>query len=338
MPPALLVVIVFSASATEFAASAAENTIGNWSCEPLTNVTLAPRVFWVQQNCTGIVRRAAPFWGETNVGPVIVNMVSALLSADKDSPRLRPEIARTSLGLAKLHDLAATAAQPDFAPLAGVNGGYFFEVNREDFLDDVCFGKSRRDALANVSLSDPNTGIGDGLTIMRGRYVSSNCDKIGNSKPVAAVLDYPPRFVKMERAQRLPPGIEWAIAAGPNLVSRNASTGESRVDIEGDNVNILEHASNTALGIRAHGRNRTQEFLLVTFDGIDGCVEYKPTCGVNSWQFASFMLDYLKVETAMEMDQGGSTAMWVKGQSNTGIVTNPGHSERLLFNGLFVGV
>lgn len=47
-----------------------------------------------------------------------------------------------------------------FMPLAGVNGGYFFEVNRKSFFDDVCFGKVRNDALHNVSMTDPNAGTG----------------------------------------------------------------------------------------------------------------------------------------------------------------------------------
>jgi exopolysaccharide biosynthesis protein len=45
------------------------------------------------------------------------------------------------------------------------------------------------------------------------------------------------------------------------------------------------------------------------------------------------MKDYLHCSSAMNMDQGGSTTMWVKGQ---GVVSNPGHGLRNLANGLFV--
>jgi len=132
-------------------------------------------------------------------------------------------------------------------------------------------------------------------------------------------------------------GVQWAIGAGPNLVSYDAAKNASFVDIQGDNVNIVEHASNTGLALRG------AEFMLVTFDGEDGCTEYKPTCGINSHQFAAFLLDHLDVHTAMEMDQGGSTAMWVRGQPGTvpgepGIVSNPNNAERQLFNGVFIGV
>ena len=97
-------------------------------------------------------------------------------------------------------------------------------MNRADFFDDVCFGKSAADAHLPPSLTNPNAGIGDSLTIINGTYLSSNCDKVGNSEPVAAVLDYPPRFVQLKRAERLPAGVQTAIGAGPNLVSHNSST------------------------------------------------------------------------------------------------------------------
>lgn len=210
-------------------------------------------------------------------------------------------------------------------------------MNREDFIDDVCFGKFRKAALEPASMTDPNAGIGDSLTIINGTYASSNCDKIGNSKPVAAVLDSPPRFVKLGRGERLPSSVRWAIGAGPNLVSFNDTTGQSYIDVEGDNVNIVEHSSNTAIALRG------DEFMLVTFDGSDLCPNADPTCGINSRQFAGFLLDHVGADTAMEMDQGGSTVMWVNGQPGTvpgepGVVSNPGRGERLLFNGIFIGI
>lgn len=304
-----------------------------WHCLTLSNTSLAPSVFWLKQNCTGIISSPSI----ARIGPIIVNIVVASMSNTTSSPLLRPAVATTSLGLAKLHELAANASTPSFKPLAGVNGGFFFEVDKKDFFDDVCFGKFRRDALEPPSESHPNFGIGDSLTILDGVYASNNCNCIGNSEPVAAVLDFPPRFVQLQRAGRLPDDVKWAIGAGPTLVSYNSSTGKSFIDITGDNVNILEHASNTGLGLRGN------DFMLVTFDGEDGCVEYNPTCGVNSHEFAAFMLDYLHVDTAMELDQGGSTAMWITGQPGSvpgepGIVTNPGNGERQLFNGVFIGV
>ena len=43
-----------------------------------------------------------------------------------------------------------------------------------------------------------------------------------------------------------------AIGAGPNLVSYNSATKEAYVDIpaDDDNINLLEFAANTAVGIK----------------------------------------------------------------------------------------
>ena len=97
------------------------------------------------------------------------------------------------------------------------------------------------------------------------RVGACNPDGVPDSR--LEVLDYPPHFVKLDRGEKLPAGVRWAIGAGPNLVSRNPG-GTSVIDIEGDNVNIVEHASNTAIALKG------SVMMLVTFDGEDGCTEY----------------------------------------------------------------
>lgn len=90
---------------------------------------------------------------------------------------------------------------------------------------------------------------------------------------------------------------------------------------------MLEHASNTAVALRAS----TQSALFVTVDGADGCSQ--PTCGVNSYQLAYLLKDFLHATSGMNMDQGGSTTMYVGGR---GVVTNPGAGVRAVGNGLFL--
>lgn len=94
-----------------------------WHCVTLSNVTLSRDVWWTKKNCTGEVE--APL-GKTYVGPVVVNIAHALLSESAQSPLIRPAVAKTTLGLAKLHELALNASsegEEGFVPLAGVNGG-----------------------------------------------------------------------------------------------------------------------------------------------------------------------------------------------------------------------
>ena len=48
--------------------------------------------------------------------------------------------------LATVGEMAA--AQPSRKLWAGINGGYFWRLDSQSFIDGVCIGKSRADALA----------------------------------------------------------------------------------------------------------------------------------------------------------------------------------------------
>lgn len=229
--------------------------------------------------------------------------------------------------------------------VAGVNGGYFWRLDLSTFFDDVCLGKTRKDALQPASLSNPNYGVGDSLLTINGTVYASNCDLPGYNVPVALIANgSSSSIVVMSRGQRLPDTVVDAIAAGPNLVSYNSTTKSSYVDIPKDdyNVNIWEHAADTGVGLVMR-KGQTSHLLMATVDGYDGCPIRDATCGIFCHQMGFFMKDFLGATTAMEMDQGGSTTMWVTGQPNGGLVSNsdnnnPNSSARPVFDGLFVTV
>lgn len=141
-----------------------------------------------------------------------------------------------------------------------------------------------------------------------------------------------------------------ALSAGPNLVSTDITTGESYVDIpsDDDNINILEHAANTAVGIVLEDDFVTaSKLILVTTDGSDECGPLDYTCGLNSKNLASLMKDHFNTGMAMSHDQGGSTTMWVKGvnPSRNGVVSRSHNTEpedqdgpRNVANGLFIEI
>lgn len=237
--------------------------------------------------------------------------------------------------------------------VAGVNGGYFWRLDDSSFIDDVCFGKTRKDAEQPVSLASPNYGIGDGLTIVNGTVLSSNCDLPGYNVPVALIANgTSSQIVIMSKGQRLPNTVANAIAAGPNLVSYNSTSKSSFVDIPQDdyNVNIWGHGADTAIGLvlneatpSSSSSLLSKTLLMATVDGHNGCHVKDATCGIFPRPLGFFMKDFLGATTAMAMDRGGSTTMWVAGQPNDGVVSNsdnnnPNASPRSLFNGLFVGV
>jgi hypothetical protein len=158
--------------------------------------------------------------------------------------------------------------------LAGINGGYFYEVNKSSFLDLVCRGKFKSDALKEASVSDPNAGISDGLIMIDGVLKGSNCNKWGYSYPVLLdIHDNGSASISIQkRGEGAPATSKNVIAGGPNLVSFSADKG-SYLDVPllDDNINVLEHSANTAIGLA----NKGSLAYFVTFDGYDGCKQVR---------------------------------------------------------------
>jgi hypothetical protein len=174
-----------------------------------------------------------------------------------------------------------------------------------------------------------------GFTISDGKLLSSNCDcTCCFNRPTFGTINGTSTRIDLSRSgQPSPGGFQLdTLAAGPNLLSTNASG--TFLDIPGDDLNIgniLEHAANTGFGL---GPNSKAWF--VTFDGYDGC--WLSTCGTNAYTMAYFFRDHLGATSAMGMDQGGSTTMFVAGEGVNGIVStsSKGGEPRNIYNGLFL--
>jgi len=311
------------------------NDVSNWTCAVLNESvivngtsTAQPALRWTQVNCTGQTPLGS-------IGPMVINLVHADLS----SPKLffTPMTANTTHQLAPLNQIAAQ----DPRIVAGINGGYFYRTDTSSFIDNVCWGKNITDAEKPVSLKAPNDGVGDTLVIVDGELRSTNCDCIGYNRPALVVLNGTSTYITVQDlASPPPPGVVSGIAAGPNLVSLNTTTNETFVNIPRDdqNSNILEWSSNTGVGLI----ESSNEMVLVTVNGYDSCRLWDPVCGMDAYHLAFFMKDYVRVTTAMEMDQGGSTTMFVKGKGEQGIVScstdaSCSYGPRPLFSALMIG-
>lgn len=80
----------------------------------------------------------------------------------------------------------------------------------------------------------------------------SNCNCSGYSRPAVLELDGTSSTIEvMYRGDAAPQNVSNAIGAGPNLVSYDSVSQSSFVDIpsDDDNINIFEHAANTAVGL-----------------------------------------------------------------------------------------
>lgn len=378
-------IVVLSLTAV---AAVTSSSVSTWSCipNPFTNTsqhngTLVPdgSVVYKDMNCTGQVE------GST-VGPIRVHIVSIDLTAvdpvrhrrrarsvegeGRSAPTTKlfisPIIANTTDGLSTLTQMMAADGRK---LLVAINGGYFFRLDDKRFFDDVCFGKSREEAEQPPTPSHPNRGIGDCATVIDGVLKSSTCDPIyGYNRPTALIVNGTLSYVQLQTKGATPPlGAENVITAGPNLVStfynedNDTRTTEVHIPKDDENLNILGTNANTAVGL-TNKRNVNQSgplttfdtMYMVTFDGRDGCL-FDPTCGVSARPLAYFMKDYLHVEQAMNMDQGGSTTMVVRTESTAlgpdspfgpygnGLVTctdypHCGPGQRNIFNGLAVGI
>eukprot|EP00048_Salpingoeca_helianthica_P016536 m.232859 g.232859 ORF g.232859 m.232859 type:complete len:321 (+) comp18893_c0_seq1:20-982(+) len=300
-----------------------------WTCENSTTIDIGRipgTVKWTTAICSGTAQ-GDPF----KVGPLRMNLVEADLASP--SVRLTPLMAaKNESYLQMLNEMAAQNPRV----IAGVNGGYFYRTDTSSFRDEVCRGKTRDDALKNntgdCSGDNANFGVSDGLLRINGVTLGCNCDHPGYSVPAVFVINGTnSSIVKLSRGESLPRSVLNCIAAGPSLVEN----GKVTIDPKDDNINIFEHAANTAVGLRG------SQALLVTFDGHDGSTLFNPTSGINARQLGDFLVNHLQATTAMGMDQGGSTTMYVRGQGVNGIVscsdtTSPTDAPRRVFDGLFV--
>ena len=137
--------------------------------------------------------------------------------------------------------------------LAGVNGGYFWRVDTEGiWVDNVCRGKSRKEAETPASASNVNFGLHDGTIKIDGVVYGSNCNCSGYSRPAVLKLNGQQSGIEvLHRGEQVDDSVKNAIASGPNLVSYDSVTGKSYVDIpaDDDNINRLVYEAFTAVGV-----------------------------------------------------------------------------------------
>lgn len=299
----------------------------SWTCSAVNApTTLAPGASWRTLNCSS---PKVPVFGPA--GPLIVNVMEVDLSAP--GLRLVPVAAPASPapGLASLDAIAAADGRN---LLAGINGGYFWRVDVATFFDGVCVGKARKDAEQPASAENPNFGLGDCSMVAGGKLVSSNCNCFGFNRPALLSINASATSIALLTQGQQAPGLELdSISAGPLLLTSNSSGTSIAIPSDDENIgNILEHSANTAFGLTASGSG-----VFVTTDGHDGCPLLDASCGANAYTLAYLLRDALNVTSAMAMDQGGSTTMWIKGQPHNGIVSNPGSGgARAIYNGLFL--
>lgn len=302
-----------------------------WQCAPALNqksLNSKGNITWTKLQCQG----AYP-WAFSDkskyTGVLTINIVDANLSDPHTF--VKPSIGNAQAKL-PYHStlLEQSAAQPAF--VAGINGGYF--RTRPNRRDENCFRRSPNKPM------NASKHVGDSLLIIDNQVYSTNCyggalSEVGRS---SLIQDATTKQWRIERIKKdtVPANVANALGAGPGLIQ--TIKGEPQIQITWEGIfSTFEFSANTAV-ILAKDKQNDPHILFFTVDGIDR--EY----GMTSIEMANFIYNKipdlfgLQLVSAMSMDQGNSTTMFVKSAENP-IVSVTGKSGRVrpIYDGLFIG-
>jgi len=300
-----------------------------WQCAPakIENLTKNGDVKWLRLRCHGKFPTDYFRFSGKETGILKINLVTA----DISSPHIKlvPQLARTS---SKKQPFAETLLQmgrdnPKF--IAGINGGYFY-TNRKGHVDLLCLNKHYPE------LTPRN--ISDGLLIIDGNEIAQNCE--WNSfvtKGRSSLLLNQARhwYIHEIPYESSLPHILSAIGAGPALIK--TVQGKPRIDIRWEGIfSTFEFSANSAVALATDVKGH-QHVIFFTVDGVDG------KAGMDSPEMANFIyfrlprLLNLKLQSAMSMDQGHSTTLYIR-DANPQIVSQASKRKgvRRIVDGLFI--
>lgn len=325
-----------------------EASLLEWQCQVKQTTPLyQDKVIWQTLSCVGhsILQ---------TIKDLNINLVYVPVN-DPDI-KLLPYSAQTEDQLATLPEIAASLAahQEKLNVIAGINGGYYYRINADRFLDTICMDK-------NINHPKLPNSMGDSLLQYDGQNYAANCAFIPgireNARASLILTGTNPithfsapyiTYVKPDTSYIQDMTFPDAMGAGPNLITN----GKVMVNNPNEDLQLsaLEFSANTAVGIINDAQGHPAKMVFFTVDGNDESRK-KHWPGMNAYQMASFLLNYVKVADAMSMDQGRSTTMYVAASdpavypfhvvSNANYEPNQPVSERKvrrIYDGLFIAV
>lgn len=206
------------------------------------------------------------------------------------TPRLSPVQRRYALAFSYRPKRAVTSQQgAEEGAVAAINGS-FFDM---DYDNPICF------------LRIENKQVGEnvpGTDTVNRKYYQTASIGLNADGTVAIRRTQPDR--KWELANMNYPSV---MTAGPLLIYH-----DTMQTMRTDRTFVTDRHNRTALGIRPDGT-----VILVTVDG-----RAKEAAGMSLNELIATM-HYLGCVDAVNLDGGGSTTLWVKGQPNNGVVNYP---------------
>jgi hypothetical protein len=276
--------------------------------ENLTTTQLAPGVVWQKYK-----------YPDLYCGAQRINVIDVDLSVAYVRPVLT-SFPTNGSGYEKATDMGLRAGA-----IAGVNGNFFCNGGSDDICTlpqetaqpscevDFCLGSN------DIPLNGFSCAVPSGLALLeiQGTAMALNCRSSRATLTLNGVGRAPSIQLVAPRAYS---GAPFSVGGGPFLV-RN---GVPDVDDEGFRWPCAR-TSRTAVALDQRGH-----LLMVTFDKASG--SYK---GVSLIQAGTFLAQRLLAWTAMNLDGGGSTTLYLRGNSaNFALSAQTG--VRKVFDGLFV--
>lgn len=303
-----------------------------WQCHAPSkqqSLTASRSTKWIQLTCHGTYPKQWWHLRPHQTGPLTINIIDADLS----DPHL---FVKPAMGDANEHDpyrnniSALARSNPHF--IAGINGGYF--LARNDGSDANCRSRVTKGPITAAAQ------VGDGLLIIDKRPYSTNCNGtlLSEKKRSVLIQDATTKlwYIKNIKANTVPTSAENAIGAGPQLIKMRQGKPQIWLTWQGI-LSTFEFGANTAV-ILAVDKDNHQHMLLFTVNGHDKIY------GMTSMTMANFIyhvvppLLNIQLTSAMSMDQGNSTGMYIK-KENPHLVSKTGrhNTMRNIYDALFIG-
>ncbi|MDZ7821642.1 MAG: phosphodiester glycosidase family protein [Candidatus Marinimicrobia bacterium] len=192
---------------------------------------------------------------------------------------------------------------------------------RRDALVKTSVMARERKALAAVNGSFFDMRVGGAVVYLQvdGRKVAENHDRHAFSNSGAYTLDTSGTVMilkKPDRGWEYSPAFEDVMASGPLMIYRGA-----HCDLDSIPFNLRRHPR-TAAGITGN-----DHLLLLTADG-----RTKHSAGMTIPELRDYM-DSLGCTDALNLDGGGSTTMYIRGKTPTGVVNCPSDNGRFDHDG-----
>lgn len=270
-------------------------------CNLISSQALRDGVEWKKLNCS-----------DTTNNNYNINIVDADTSVSGVS--VKPLAVSDNTTLKTLPQIATQNTHV----IAGVNGGFFYNGGT-----DPDIGSSFRDNICPLKTFPQTGNLGDSLNQIDGQIISTACATSQNYLRSVLVLNGNNNYITQTGAGQTinndgkTPNV---IGAGPTLVKEN------KIFITQEGFEWYNSkAARTAAGIKG------SHILLVTIDKA-------PSNGMTITELADFMLNYLQVTDAINLDGGGSTTMCINNSGSCNVVNSPSDKTgtRSIYNGLFI--